>query len=136
MRTGVWAAAVVCAVGVVSSAQAQGLSTTPLGGVPPSAIVNKPIDMSRVIAPMPALPAQQNRFNFSAIFNKRILPAFPSKRGVSPLPSPSTFPKYQDFKIVGAPPRFIGDPKMTSSPFKPVMPIIPSTKTPVGPGSQ
>ena len=137
MRLGVWAVAAVCAAGAVGSARAQSLSpSTILGGPPPSAIVQKPIDMKNVIAPSPAITAQQSRFNFSAIFNKLIMPGGPTKQGVSPYPNPSKYPSYKDFKMVGTPPYQLGDPKAAKHPFQPAMPIIPNTTTPVGPGSK
>ena len=103
-----------------SPAMAQSGASTILGGVSPSALQQKPIDMKNVIVPSPALSAQQNRFNFSSIFAKFPLPSFPSKRGLSPQPLPSTFPStsYNPFKMLGKPPIFIGDPKTTAMPIK------------------
>jgi hypothetical protein len=92
--------------------------------------------MSRVIAPTPAISAQQNRFSFSALFKR--LPSFGTpQRGMSPLPIPSTFPstKYNPFKLVGTPPVLIGDPAKTAKPISVPIPFTPSVKTPVGPGS-
>jgi hypothetical protein len=139
MRLGVYTAAVLCAAWAAGPAHAQtGTSfTTALGGPPPSAIMQKPIDMTNVIAPSPALGAQQSRFNFGALFNKLAVPSFPVVGGTSALPAPSTFPStsYTPFKMVGKPPYQLGDPRAAKYPFQPVLPIIPNNKPPVGPGS-
>ena len=138
MRFGVWAVAGLCAAWVVGPARAQSVSpATIMGGPAPSSIVNKPIDLSSAVA-VPGQPGMQSRFNFSALFRRFTIPGFPTTRGVSPLPPPSSFPstQYQNYKMVGTPPRPIGDPTTANSPIQPVMPVIPSTTTPVGPGSQ
>jgi hypothetical protein len=137
MRFGVWATAVVCAAWAAGPAHAQmGSASTILGGPPPSAIVQRPIDMSHVIAPTTGMSAQQSRFNFSSIFSKLVMPTYPIKRGISPLPPPSAFPTFPDFKMVGKPPYQLGDQRAAKNPFQPLPPIIPNTKTPVGPGSR
>ncbi len=135
MRYGVWAVAGLCALCASAPANAQSTSFASILGPPPSAIVQKPLDMSNVIAPAPALAAQQNRFSFAALFNKLSIPGFPTRQGVSPFPAPSTFPSYPDFKLVGKPPYQLGDPKAAKSRFQPPVPLVPNTKTPVGPGS-
>jgi hypothetical protein len=138
MRYGVWAAAGLCAAWAAGPARAQtGSAATILGGASPSSIVFQPIDMKSVIAPSPALQAGQGRFNFSALFNKFSMPSPTPIRGTSALPAPSSFPstRYPSFKMLGTPPRLLGNPNLSKSPFQPVMPIIPSTTTPVGPGS-
>jgi hypothetical protein len=110
---------------------------TILGGVPPSAIQTKPIDTRNVIAPTPAISAQQNRFNFSALFTKLAVPSYPIQRGMSPQPIPSSFPSmsYNPFKMVGKPPFLLGDPKKSAQPINVPTPFIPTVKSPVGPGS-
>jgi hypothetical protein len=145
-RAGKWSGSMRTAMGVVGligflgwtgSAAAQTSAATILGGVSPANIVSKPIDTSHAIAPNPGMSAtQQNRFNFSAII-KRLTPGFPSQRGLSALPIPSSFPStsYNPFKMVGSPPRLIGDPKNTAMPMSVPIPFTPTVKSPVGPGS-
>src|SRR5262245_2923766 len=136
MRILVWAVTACCAIGVAGSARAQtGSASTILGGPPPSAIQFRQIDLTNVVTPSTAISAQQNRFNFSALFSKLSTPSYPVKNGVSPLPSPSMFPSFPSFKMVGTPPYQLGNPKAAKNPFQPVPPLIPNTKTPVGPGS-
>jgi hypothetical protein len=138
MRFGIWAAAAVYAVWAAGPAHAQmgNQWSTALGGPPPSAIVQKPVDLSHVMAPTPGIAAQQNRFNFTALFSKLSIPSFPVKRGVSALPSPSSFPTYPNYKMVGQPPYQLGDPRAATRPFQPVLPIINNPTPPVGPGSK
>jgi hypothetical protein len=126
----------LCAALAAGPARAQINSpATILGGPSPSSLVFQPIDTSSAIKSAPGLQAMQNRFNFNSIFNKFTLPSFPLVSGTSALPSPSSYPKYPDFKYVGKPPYQLGDPKAARNAFQPIVPIIPSTKTPVGPGS-
>ena len=51
---------------------------------------------------------------FHALFSKLSMPSYPAKRGMSPIPTPSSFPSrnYNPFKMVGKPPFMIGDPKI------------------------
>ena len=138
MRFGVWAAAGLCAAWAATPAHAQSVSpATVMGGVSPSSLVFKPLDMKTLIAPSPAITAQQGRFNFSTLFNKLATPSPTPIRGASALPAPSSFPStaYPSFKMLGKPPTLLGNPNLSKSPFQPVMPIIPSASTPVGPGS-
>jgi hypothetical protein len=135
MRFGVWVAAGLCAVWAAAPARAQSSASTILGGASPTSLVFKPIDMSTAVMSAPAIQAQQGRFNFSTIFNKLSLPSPTKIRGTSALPSPSSFPTYPDFKMVGKPPYQLGDPKAAKHPIQPVLPIIPNSSTPVGPGS-
>lgn len=137
MRFIIAGAAVVALLGLARPAMAQVSPSTILGGVPPGAIQMKAIDTSRVVAPSPAISAQQNRFNFTTLFSKMSMPSFPSKRGLSPQPVPSSFPSsnYSPFKMVGRPPVMLGDPKKSARPMTVPTPIIPSASTPVGPGS-
>jgi hypothetical protein len=125
MRVGVWAAVALCvAAAGQARAQSGGLSTTPLGGPPPSAVQFKPIDMSNVVV-APAMSAQQTRFNFSAILRKLSFSTGPTTLGSSPIPIPSSFPstQYPSGKMVGAPPYQLGDPRAARHPFQPVAPI-------------
>ena len=125
MRIGVWAGVLVAAVAAAAPARAQNNPfATALGGPPPSAMQFRPIDMTNVVV-APQMPTQQNRFNFSSIFRKLTFSASPN-RGVSQLPSPSSFPTYQNGKMVGAPPYQLGDPKAAKHPFQPVLPILDS----------
>jgi hypothetical protein len=123
MRIGVWAAVALCAA-AAGQARAQSGASTILGGPPPSAITFKPIDMSNLVA-TPAMSAQQTRFNFSAILRKLTFTGSPTTLGVSPLPSPGSFPstKFPSAKMVGTPPQLIGNPNLSKSPFQPVMPV-------------
>ena len=77
-----------------------------------------------------------NRFNFTALFSKLIVPNYPPTFGVSPLPAPSSFPTYPNFRMVGKPPYQLGNPNAARNPIQPVAPVIPNVSTPVGPGSQ
>lgn len=109
-------------------------ASTILGGPSPRNVTLRPIDVSRTSVPMPAIAAvQNNRFNFTTMFSKLFVPSAQKVRGVSPLPSPSSFPSYKDFMLVGTPPYPIGT--RTASPIQPMAPIVPNTRTPVGPGS-
>src|SRR5436309_227818 len=90
MRTAMGVLGLIGFLGWTGSAAAQTSPATILGGVSPSNLSFKAIDTSHAIAPNPGLSAQQNRFNFSTIF-KRLTPGFPSQRGMSALPIPSTF---------------------------------------------
>lgn len=137
MRSMTLCSATIALFTMAGPAAAQVSPSTILGGPPPSAIVQKPINMKNVIAPTPAISAQQNRFNFSSLFAKFPLPTFPGKRGLSPQPIPSTFPSssYNPFKLVGKPPVLLGDPRNSARPINVPTPIIPSAKSPVGPGS-
>ncbi|MFO0810152.1 MAG: hypothetical protein U0746_16145 [Gemmataceae bacterium] len=124
---------IVVLAALAGRAPAQSSASTILGGASPQNLVNKPIDVSNVVVPTPAISAQQNRFNFSSLFSKLFLPGAQKVRGVSPLPSPSSFPTYKNYQMVGTPPFQLGGTK--SNPIQPAMPVIPGTKSPVGPGS-
>jgi hypothetical protein len=120
MRIGIWALAAIGVAIVSAPARAQtGLTTTPLGGPSPSTVVNKPIDVS-ALAVVPAMATTSSKFNLTNFFRRISIPGF--NNGVSPLPGPSSFPKYPSARMIGAPPTLIGDPK-SASPFQPVMPI-------------
>jgi hypothetical protein len=114
MRYGVWAAMVLCATLAAGPARAQ----TALGGVDPATMKFQPIDMKNVVVAAP-MPTQQNRFNFFNMFRRMTVPGS-RQTGVSPLPSPSSFPSYSSGKMVGTPPFQIGDPKAAK--FQPVPP--------------
>lgn len=115
---------VVAVAALAARAPAQSQAATILGGASPLNVQFQQVDTSRTTVPTPGLAATQgNRFNFSAIFNKLIVPSAQKVRGVSPLPSPSSFPKYQDFKLVGTPP-FPLAPR-GGSPIQPVAPVVP-----------
>ena len=134
MRLGIWAAVGFCALWTASAARAQSASTA-MGGPNLTQLIQKPVDLSNAIAPSPGIAAGQNRFSFSALFNKLSIPGFPSKKGVSPLPPPGSFPStnYVNYQMVNSPPLLLGQPRM--QPFVPPAPVIPSMNTPVGPGS-
>lgn len=137
MRKGMAVFGLIAAWTWGAPAWAQSGASTILGGVAPANLVQKPINMKSVIAPTPAQSAQQNRFNFTALFSKLSMPSYPIKRGLSAQPLPSTFPStsYNPFKMLGKPPILIGDPGTTAMPINVPTPFIPSVKTPVGPGS-
>jgi hypothetical protein len=136
MRAPVGLIALVGLVGLTRPAMAQASPSTFLGGVSPSSLISKPIDTSHAIAPNPGLSAQQSRFSFATLFRK-MSPGFPSQRGMSAMPIPSSFPSssYNPFKMVGSPPTLIGDPKRTAMPVNVPTPFIPTVNSPVGPGS-
>jgi hypothetical protein len=128
MRKGVWAAVVLCAA-AAGQARAQSGASTILGGPAPSEMKMVPIDMSNLVV-APTLTAQTQRFNFSTLLRKLTFTGSPTTTGVSPLPSPSSFPTYPNGKMVGAPPYKLGDPRAAKFPFQPVPPIL--NPTPVG----
>jgi hypothetical protein len=70
------------------------------------------------------MSAQTQRFNFSTLLRRLTFTGSPTTKGVSPLPSPSSFPTYPNGKMVGAPPYQLGDPKAAKHPFQPTMPIM------------
>jgi hypothetical protein len=132
MRHRWWAAAGLCALWAAAPARAQTAAT--FGGPNLTQLTYKPVDLSHVIAPVPAQAAQQNRFNLGMIFRK--MTGLGSRTlGSSPLPAPASFPstKYPNFQMVGKPPFQLGQPRSTPVPIP--MPYIPSSSTPVGPGS-
>lgn len=134
MRLGIWVAVGFCALWAASPARAQSASAA-MGGPNLSQLTYKPVNLSNAIAPSPGIAAGQNRFSFSALFNKLTVPGFPSKKGMSPLPPPGAFPSsnYVNYQMVNSPPLLLGQPR--TQPFVPPAPVIPSTSTPVGPGS-
>jgi hypothetical protein len=125
----VWGLAGVAALALAGGSSAQQPASSFFTGVPASQIRNVQVDTSKALVGRPAQSAlTSNRFDFTALFSRRIVPEFPTKRGVSPLPSPSSFPstKYQPFKLVGTPPyplayMFGGS---NSSPLQPVPPTV------------
>src|SRR5262249_8379334 len=124
MRVGVWAAEILCAAAIAGPTRAQDNPfATVLGGPPPSHLTFKPRDISNLVV-APAMPAQQSRFNFSALIRKLTFTDSIKTRGVSPLPPPSAFPTYPDAKMIGTPPYQLGDPKAAKFPFQPVLPIL------------
>ncbi len=140
MRARFGAIAGILMLGLVGTASAQQQASSFMTGVPASQIKSTPIDTSKAIAPHQGSSALFNRFDFTSLFNKNTIPTYPPKRGISPLPAPSSFPstKYQNFKMVGDPPYLIkwmfGNNKKSA--FEPVMPYTPgTTPTVVGPGS-
>ena len=134
MRLGIWAAVGLCALSTASPARAQSVSAA-MGGPSLSQLTYRPVDLSNTIAPSPGVTAGQNRFSFSALFNKLTVPGFPAKKGISPLPPPNSFPStnYVNYQMVNNPPLLLGQPR--TKPFIPPSPFIPSMNTPVGPGS-
>jgi hypothetical protein len=134
MRLGMWAVAGVCALWAASPARAQTASTI-LGGPSPSQLTFRPVDLSNVIAPAPGIAAAQSRFSFAGLFSKLPIPGYPPTLGSSPLPSPGSFPstKYPNYKMVGQPPFLLGKPMPNT--FIPPVPIVPSLRSPAGPGS-
>jgi hypothetical protein len=134
----VWWAAGGTALLMASAAPAQQPASSFFTGIPAAQIKNVPLDTSRALIQHPAQAARTgNRFNFTALFNKLTIPGYPPKRGVSPLPPPSAFPTYPNFKLVGTPPYpmtyMFG--RSNPSPIYPVPPVIPNQQAPVGPGS-
>jgi hypothetical protein len=129
-----WAVAGLCAL-AATPARAQSSVSAAMGGPSLSALTFRPVDLSRVAAPSPGLAAGQSRFNFSALFSKLIVPSYPAKTGISPLPPATSFPStsYPNFQMVSPPPALLGQPR--TKPLVPPAPIVPSTTTPVGPGS-
>lgn len=140
MRKFYWAAAALMALGGTGVANAQQQASSFLSGVSASQIKNVPLDTSKAIGQRPGDAALTgNRFNLGALFSRKPNTLYTPKQGISPLPPPSSFPSthYQNFKMVGQPPFLLrwmfGNGQQ--SPIQPVAPIIPSEKTPVGPGS-
>lgn len=120
-------------------ANAQQQASSFFTGVPATQVKSVPLDTSRALIQHPAQSAlTSNRFNFSSIFRRMTTPTYPPKRGVSPLPPPSSFAStsYKNGRLVGTPPyplswMFGGG----QSPLTPVAPVIPGQGAPVGPGS-
>jgi len=127
------------ALGLAESAGAQQQASSFFTGVPATQVRSVPLDTSRALIQHPAQSAlTSNRFNFSALFRKTAPAGYPPTRGVSPLPSPSSFPstKYKNGRLVGTPPYplawMFGNGQ---KPLTPVAPIVPGQAAPVGPGS-
>ena len=138
MRMREWVLAGAALVGLGGAASAQQASSSFFSGIPATQVKNVPLDMSTAVVQHPAQSAlTSNRFDFSALFSKLTVPSFPTLRGYSPFPAPSSFPstKYQNGKLVGTPPFPIRYMFGDKSPIQPVAPFTPSAKTPVGPGS-
>jgi hypothetical protein len=120
MRTRTWIGAVVCLVVAAAPARAQSQASTLLGGVSPSAIVQKPIDMANVVAP--ATIPTQSRFSFTSLVRRLSFTSGRPTQAISPFPSPSSFPSFPSAKMAGKPPILIGDPNLSANPFQPVAP--------------
>jgi hypothetical protein len=133
MRNGVWAAVTIWAIAATNPAHAQSSLNNPLGGPSPANIQFKPIDMSTVVA-TPSLATQNNTFSFSNLFHRLTVPGAKPLQGVSPLPSPSSFPTYPNAQMVGTPPYQLGNPAAARFPFLPVIPILNPIK-PITPGN-
>ena|SRR5438105_15773284 len=135
MRAKLYAAALLGLAGLTGPAAAQSSSPSSiLSGVTPSSIVNKPIDTGNAIVPPRAVTIGQSKFTFSSLFSKLPVPGAQRVQGVSPLPAPSSFPSFNPFKMVGAPPRLIGDPKTAAMPIAVPVPYTPTTNVPFGVG--
>jgi hypothetical protein len=133
-----WVVAGVALAGLGGAASAQQPASSFFTGVPATQINNIPLDTSKAVIQKPAQAALiNNRFDFSALFSKLTVPSFPTLFGSSPFPAPSAFPstKYQSGRLVGTPPYPIKYMFGDKSPITPVAPFVPSTTTPVGPGS-
>jgi hypothetical protein len=132
MRIGVCAGAVLCAAAAVGPARAQSGASTILGGPPPSAIRQVPIDTSKLVV-APSMTTSQSAFSLTGIFRRITSPGLPTSQGVSALPSPSSFPstRYPSGKMVGTPPYQLGNPQAARFPFLPVIPILNPIK-PIG----
>jgi hypothetical protein len=133
-----WVLAGVALVGMGGAASAQQPASSFFSGIPATQVKNIPLDTTRAVIQHPAQAAlTSNRFDFTTIFSKLSVPSFPTLHGVSPFPSPSSFPstKYQNGKLVGTPPFPIKYMFGDKSPITPVAPIVPNNSTPVGPGS-
>lgn len=134
-----WVLAGAALMAISGSAAAQQPASSFFSGIPSARISNVPVDTSKALGQHPGQSAlTSNRFDFSALFRRAPTLTFPTTRGVSALPPPSSFPstKYQSGKLVGTPPYPIkymfGSGK---SPIQPAVPFTPGSKTPVGPGS-
>jgi hypothetical protein len=123
MRFGVCAVAVLGIAVLAAPARAQNSFATVLGGPPPSAIQNKPIDMSNMVV-APSMSTSRSNFSFSSIFRHLSITGAKPVQGVSALPSPSSFPTYPNARMVGTPPYQLGNPMAARFPFLPVMPIL------------
>jgi hypothetical protein len=92
-----------------------------------------PIDMSNLVV-APSMTTTQSRFSFAGIFRRLTTPGAQPLQGVSPLPSPSSFPTYPNATMVGTPPYQLGNPAAARFPFLPVIPILNPIK-PITPGA-
>jgi hypothetical protein len=88
MRKGMWAWGLLAGLGLASPAAAQQVSSF-VGSFNPQPIVNVPIDMSNIVAP---IPSYKPPFSLSSLIPNIKLPNFPLLFGSSSLPSPSSFP--------------------------------------------
>jgi hypothetical protein len=85
---------------MVMAAPAMAQSAAPVlpGSFTPQQVVNKPIDMTKVIAPFPqaSSPGGLSRFfrsfNLAGVFPKLLQTSAAPKFSTSPFPLPSTFP--------------------------------------------
>jgi hypothetical protein len=124
MRIGICALAALGAAVAAGPVRAQSGASTILGGPPPSAIRQVPVDTTRLVV-APTLASSQNTFSFVSLFRRITIPGASSTRGISPLPSPGSFPSYRSGRMVGTPPYQLGDPKAAKHPFQPVLPVLP-----------
>ena len=122
------------------TAHAQQSASSFLSGIPADQIKNKPLDLSKAIYGAPAQSALTgNRFDFSALFSKKIIPSATPVRGISPLPPASSFPstKYPSGRMVGNPPYLLNwmFGGSNGNAIQPVKPFTATSRTAVGPGS-
>lgn len=92
MRSWIWSAVAVAAVGVASPAWAQVVG---FGGVNPVAIQNRPITVPDAVSQRPiAQPQtrQQNRFRLTDYLPRIVLPGNNSVHGRSTFPTPQNLP--------------------------------------------
>lgn len=82
-----WAAGILFVLGFLGILRGQSL-TSFNGNISPSERVNRVIDMSNIVAPLP----QQPKMNLLSFFPNIKFPTFPPTFSFSPLPPPSAFP--------------------------------------------
>ena len=90
MRSVVWPLAVLAASALAGSASAQ-KSLSSLGGISPSQLVYKQVDLGN--AAVPTLPpTTQKPFSLTNFFSRIPIPGLAKNVAVSPLPVPASFP--------------------------------------------
>jgi hypothetical protein len=92
----IWGLVTLCALGVSAPAMAQGFRP-----IDPSTIVNRPIDLTNLATPMPALGATNSSMRLPSLFRK--LPSFSKIIGTSGLPTGIPGPQYRSPLVPVAP---------------------------------
>ena len=121
-------------IGFASAAMAQQQASSFFTGVPASQVANVPVDTSNAIGTTHGFAAMTNRFNFTSLFSRSIIPSAQPIIGSSNLPSPSSSPsaKYTPNQMVTQPPFLIkwmfgpsNKPPQAAMPYTPTNGVLP-----------